>query len=100
MQVAGRTFLAGGKFSKVWMDNTLEFTQNKKLKGNNGFIGLTLKEKGECASVFAVENTMAPMSMFNEQGAMHKSKKSDFMSKLEDLLAGEPSVVEKADSHF
>ena len=36
--------LSGGKFSNVWMDYTLEVTQNKKLKGNGGVIGMTLKE--------------------------------------------------------
>jgi len=36
--------LSGGKFSNVWMDYTLEVTQNNELKGNGGVIGMTLKE--------------------------------------------------------
>lgn len=48
--------------------------------------------------VFSFENTMVPLSMFTEQGQMHKSKKSDFMSKLEDLLPGNTATIENADT--
>ena len=35
--------LTDGKFNKVWLDYTLEATENKALKGSGGIIGLTLK---------------------------------------------------------
>ncbi|XP_052278058.1 uncharacterized protein LOC127876693 [Dreissena polymorpha] len=36
--------------------------------------------------VFAFENTAVPMSMFTDDGKMIKTRKSDFMKKLEELL--------------
>ncbi|XP_060579912.1 uncharacterized protein LOC132736731 [Ruditapes philippinarum] len=36
--------LSSGKFNSVWLDYTLEVTENKALKGAGGIIGLTLKE--------------------------------------------------------
>lgn len=35
--------ISSGTFNGVWMDYTLEATENKELKGNGGIIGLTLK---------------------------------------------------------
>ena len=35
--------LSTGNFNKVWLDYTLESTENKSLKGSGGIIGLTLK---------------------------------------------------------
>ena len=35
--------LSHGKFNDVWMDYTIEATENKALKGAGGIIGLTLK---------------------------------------------------------
>jgi hypothetical protein len=34
--------LSQGRFNAVWMDYTLEATENKALKGTGGIIGLTL----------------------------------------------------------
>ncbi|CAC5403807.1 unnamed protein product [Mytilus coruscus] len=38
-----RTKLTSGLFNSVWMDYTIETTENKDLKGNGGIIGLTMK---------------------------------------------------------
>ena len=35
--------LSEGKFNAVWMDYTIEATENKTLKGSGGIIGLILK---------------------------------------------------------
>lgn len=35
--------ISSGRFNKVWLDYTLESTENKSLKGSGGIIGLTLK---------------------------------------------------------
>ena len=35
--------LSSGKFNSVWLDCTIEATENKALKGSGGIIGLTLK---------------------------------------------------------
>ena len=38
-----RSKLSEGKFNAVWMDYTIEATENKTLKGSGGIIGLTLR---------------------------------------------------------
>lgn len=35
--------LSRGRFNAIWMDYTLEATENKALKGADGIIGLTLR---------------------------------------------------------
>ncbi len=37
------TKLTSGKFNSVWLDYTIEATENKALKGTGGIIGLTLR---------------------------------------------------------
>ena len=37
--------LANSVFNSVWMDYTLEATENKALKGNGGIISLALKDR-------------------------------------------------------
>ena len=54
--------------------------QRKKLEVISGeimfqrLLAINTYKKIPVERVFAFENTMVPMSMFNEQGTMHKSK--------------------------
>ena len=44
--------------------------------------------------VFAFENTTVPLSLFSDEGHMIKTKKSDFMTKLEELLPNKSEMAE------
>ena len=69
--------LSHGRFNAVWMDYTLETTENKALKGTGGIIGLTLKGPALARWFFARPVTAQYSTRFQDGICNAGQKKKD-----------------------
>ena len=67
--------LSQGRFNGVWIDNALEATENKDLKGSGGIIGLTLKGPALARWFLARPVTARYSATFRQ--SIHASRKED-----------------------
>ena len=66
--------LTHGQFNHVWIDNVLEATENKALKGSGGIIGLTMKDNA-LARWFLARPVTAKYSMiYHKEVCQHTEK--------------------------
>ncbi|XP_052801704.1 uncharacterized protein LOC128232273 [Mya arenaria] len=96
--------LSSGKFNNVWLDYTLEATENKALKGTGGIIGLTMKD-GALARWFLSRPLASRYSTMFHNNVCHKNEKdgthhADTKAKRENYDRNVNKMVSMFDSSF